>query len=60
MGRDRLDIEAAEFHARVRDAYLEIARAEPERVKVVDASGPVEQTQEQVKSIVVPFLRSRT
>lgn len=59
MGRDRLDIEAAEFHARVRDAYLEIARAEPERVKVVDASGPVEQTQEQVKEIVVSFLRSR-
>ena len=60
MGRDRLDVETAEFHARVRDAYLEIARAEPERVKVVDASGPVEQTQEQVKSIVVPYLKTRT
>ena len=58
-GRDRLDIEAAEFHARVRDAYLDIARAEPERVKVVDASGPVDQTQEQVRSIVVPYLRTR-
>jgi len=59
-GRDRLDIEAAEFHSRVRDAYLDIARAEPERVKVVDASGPVEQTQERVRNVVVPFLRSRT
>ena len=58
-GRDRLDIEAAEFHARVRDAYLEIARAEPERVKVVDASGPLEQTQERVKNIIIPYLRSR-
>ena len=58
-GRDRLDIEAAEFHARVRDAYLDIARAEPERVKIVDASGPVDQTQEQVRSIVVPYLRTR-
>jgi dTMP kinase len=58
-GRDRLDIEDAEFHSRVRDAYLQIARAEPERVKVVDASGPVEQTQERVKELVVSFLRRR-
>jgi dTMP kinase len=58
-GRDRLDIEAAEFHFRVRDAYLEIARAEPERVKIVDASGPLEHTQEQVRSIIIPYLRTR-
>lgn len=57
--RDRLDIEAAEFHARVRDAYLAIAEAEPQRVKVIDTSGPVESTHEQVKQIIVPFLRSR-
>ena len=57
-GRDRLDIEDAEFHARVRDAYLQIARAEPERVKLVDSSGPVEVTHECVKEIVVAFLRS--
>ena len=58
-GRDRLDIEDAEFHARVRDAYLRIASAEPERVKVVDSSGPVDNTHEQVKGIVVSFLKSR-
>jgi dTMP kinase len=58
-GRDRLDIEDAEFHARVRDAYLQIARAEPERVKLVDSSGPVDVTHEQVKEIVVTFLKSR-
>ena len=59
MGRDRLDIEAAEFHARVRDAYLSIAAAEPERVKIIDTSGPVERTHEQVKQVIIPFLRSR-
>jgi dTMP kinase len=57
--RDRLDIEAAEFHARVRDAYLAIAAAEPQRVNVIDTSGPVERTHEQVKQVIVPFLRSR-
>jgi dTMP kinase len=59
ISRDRLDIEKADFHARVRDAYLQIALAEPERVKLIDTSGPVEETQEQVKEIIVPFLQAR-
>jgi dTMP kinase len=58
-GRDRLDIETADFHARVREAYLQIALAEPERVKVIDASGTVDQTQERLREMVVSFLRSR-
>ena len=57
--RDRLDIENAEFHSRVRDAYLQIALAEPERVKLIDSSGPVERTQERVREIIVPYLQSR-
>ena len=57
--RDRLDIEAAEFHARVRDAYLALAAAEPQRFKVIDTSGPVERTHEHVKQVIVPFLKSR-
>ena len=56
---DRLDIENSDFHARVRDAYLQIALAEPDRVKLIDTSGPVEQTQERVKEIIVPFLERR-
>jgi dTMP kinase len=58
-GRDRLDIENAEFYARVRDAYLQIADAEPERVKLIDSSGPVEVTHERVKALIIPFLQSR-
>ena len=57
--RDRLDIEHADFHTRVRDAYLQIALAEPERVKLIDTSGPVERTHERVKEIIVPYLQSR-
>jgi len=59
VSRDRLDIEHADFHARVRDAYLQIALAEPERVKLIDTSGPVEQTQARLKAIILPFLESR-
>jgi dTMP kinase len=57
--RDRLDIENADFHTRVRDAYLQIALAEPERVKLIDSSGPVERTHERVKEVIIPFLKSR-
>ena len=56
---DRLDIEHRDFHERVRDAYLRIAAADPQRVKVIDSSGAVEATQERVRSILVPFLRER-
>jgi len=59
LTRDRLDIEHADFHTRVRDAYLQIALAEPERVKLIDTSGPVERTQGRVKEIIVPYLQSR-
>lgn len=57
--RDRLDIEKEDFHLRVRDEYLRIAKAEPERVKVIDASGTINHTQECLRDIVVPFLQNR-
>src|SRR4030095_13659137 len=41
---DRLDIEDRDFHMRVRDAYLEIARAAPDRFRVIDARGSVNET----------------
>ena len=56
---DRLDAEASDFHVRVRNAYLELARAEPERVKIVATNRPREETHRHVKEIVVPFLKSR-
>jgi len=56
---DRLDIEDAEFHTRVRNAYVEIAKAEPARIKVVDARGSVQETHLAVMDIVIPFLRDR-
>jgi dTMP kinase len=56
---DRLDAETSEFHTRVRDAYLRLAEAEPERVRIVETNQPAELTHERVKEIVVPFLRSK-
>jgi dTMP kinase len=47
---DRLEAEAAAFHGRVRDAYLDIARAEPDRFLVVDATLPVAEVAAAVRS----------
>jgi len=40
---DRLEAEAAEFHGRVREAYLALAAAEPQRFLVLDASLPIDE-----------------
>ncbi len=56
---DRLDAEDASFHERVRRAYLQIAEAEPERVRIVEASRSIEETHAQVLNIVMPFLETR-
>jgi len=49
---DRLEIEDAEFHTRVRDAYLQIAAREPHRVRVIDATGSIEETHARVLEVV--------
>jgi len=56
---DRLDKEDAEFHTRVRNAYLEIANTAPERFRIIDARGSVNETHKVVMDIVIPFLAER-
>jgi dTMP kinase len=56
---DRLDIEDAEFHSRVRNAYLEIAKAQPDRFRVIDARNSTRETHQMVMDIVLPFLEDR-
>lgn len=41
-GEDRYERMATDFHHRLRDGFLDIARREPDRCAVVDAAQPVE------------------
>ena len=41
-GADRLDCESVEWHQRVREGYLSILEKEPNRVRKIDASQPLE------------------
>jgi dTMP kinase len=58
LGRDldRIESEALDFHEKVRNGYIEIAESDPERVKLVDSSGAVEETASEVIRIVERFL----
>jgi len=53
---DRLEAEAAEFHARVRAAYLDLAAAEPTRFLVLDATLPVEELAARIRERVAELL----
>lgn len=60
IGRRRLDHferQALAFHRRVRQGYREIHRAEPKRVRLVDAARPADVVATEVQAIVGEFLR---
>lgn len=49
-GSDRLDAEDLDFYRRVRRGFLELAAGEPERFRVIDSSGSIEATCDQVQA----------
>jgi dTMP kinase len=51
-GEDRYERMDGEFHRRLRDGFLEIARREPERCVVIDASRDVDSVQAAIADAV--------
>lgn len=49
---DRFEAEAQAFFERVRAAYLELASREPKRIRVIDASVPLEAVERQVAAVL--------
>ena len=49
-GADRMEAEGLAFQERVRDAYLRLAAEEPERVRVIDASGEKDEVAARVRA----------
>jgi dTMP kinase len=56
---DRLESEDATFHTRVRNAYLELAAREPDRVRLINASGSIDETHARVLDVVMPFIEAQ-
>ncbi len=57
--RDRLELEDISFHERVRKGFIAMASKEPERIRLVDCSGSVEDVQTNVAGIIEDFLGKR-
>lgn len=54
--RTRFDAEAEDFHQRVQEGFRALARAHPERIKVVNASRSPEEIQREITRLVEPLL----
>lgn len=50
--KDRMESAGIDFHNRVRNGYLELAKQEPDRIKVLDATKTIEEIHEKVVEIV--------
>ena len=54
--KDRMESEGAKFHQKVRQGYLEIAKKEPERIKVINSNLDIEAVWSQVSNLLRDFL----
>ena len=54
--KDRLEKEGLEFHKKVREGYLELAKKYPNRIKVIDSNKSIEEVFEQVKKVIDEIL----
>jgi len=57
--KDRMELEGISFQNAVRTGFKEIAKENPDRIKVVDANGDIETVFESVKIILDEFLETK-
>jgi dTMP kinase len=55
---DRFEKEETQFFETVRQAYLQIAWDEADRVKVVDASSPLYEVQARISEVIKEFIQA--
>ncbi len=56
----RFERQGIAFHERVRAGYLKLARANPGRIKIVNANRPVREIQQEIRAVVDGFLGARS
>jgi len=56
---NRLDQKDVEYHARVREGYLELAKAEPARFVVIDGKESIEEVQDKIRARMSEELKRR-
>ena len=53
---DRMERQGDDFHARVRRGFLDEAARQPRQIAVVDASGPIDQVQTEIRNLIGKLL----
>lgn len=56
--KDRMESEGAQFHKKVRQGYLELAKQHPDRIKVVNSNNDIETVFDDVLAIIKKYLNS--
>lgn len=54
---DRFEREELEFHQRVREGYLSLAREEPERFRIIDSAAGIQTVHGQVCDLISDFIK---
>ena len=54
--KDRMEKEGIEFHKRVREGYLELAKKYPKRIKVINSNQEIEKVFSDLKSIIAEII----
>lgn len=56
IGQDRIEKERLDFFERVREVYLARAKADPTRIRIIDASQDIETVHEHIRQIITQFM----
>lgn len=57
--KDRIERRPLSYHRRIRRAYLELARLEPQRIRVIRSKNNPIQTQSSIRKVVKDFLNAQ-
>ena len=58
--KDRMENAGVEFHKKVRNGYLELAKNEPDRIKVLDATQTIEEIHNQVIYLISQLFKNNS
>ena len=56
-GQDRFEREKLTFHEKVREGYLELARNNSDRFRIIDASNDIDEIETEIFRVIKPFLK---
>jgi dTMP kinase len=57
MGKDRIEQEKLDFFERVREVYLQRAKQDPERIKIINASVALADVEKQIGKVLDSFIK---